>query len=210
MLFIQVSIITENRVFFKSLSSCTKPVKMVLFNFMVMEMEEYNNINKNQAAGQIELLKQDLFRQKESISSVKELIKQEIDRDFPVDLWALSERELDNEMGERLSFLNDDIDTRPDSSSISSHRKIIGKPIVLIKRLFMRLTRFYTNALMEKQRRFNEQAVAFHLASFIRFRQIEQRLSGIEEKIKSIEENKELLMEQLETIKHDHSESHPH
>ena len=77
---------------------------------------------------EINRLKEEIYRQKDKIIDIKELVKSEIDRDFGVDLWELSEKELDNEMGTRLSFLNDDIDPRPDSKSITSHRRILGKP----------------------------------------------------------------------------------
>jgi len=155
----------------------------------------------NQQLKEIDRLEEELFRQKESISNLKELIKEEIDREFPVDLWALSERELDNEMGNRLTFLNDDIDTRPDTQSITSHRGFIGKFIVRFKRLVMKSTAFYTNAIMEKQRCFNDQLVAFHLASFIRFRHNEQKIKAIEEKLNTLVEDQELLLEQLNILK---------
>lgn len=152
-------------------------------------------------AKDINRLKEDLYRQKERAANIEALVKKEIDRDFPTDLWELSEKELDAEMGDRLSFLNDDIDPRPDPKSITSHRKILGKPIVLLKRLIMKIAGVYTNSLLEKQRRFNEQSVAFHLASFIRFRNNEKNLKIIEEKLKSLEEDREMLREQLDEIR---------
>lgn len=157
--------------------------------------------DKQRIANEINRLKEELSRQKEKITDIKELVKHDIDRDFSIDLWELSEKELDSEMGNRLSFLNDDIDTRPDPGIITSHRRILGKPIVLIKRLFMKLTGFYTNTLLEKQRRFNEQVVAFQLASFIRSRHNEKRIKEIEEKIKTVEEDQEMLQEQLDTLR---------
>jgi hypothetical protein len=150
---------------------------------------------------EINRLKEEIFRQKDKVSDIKELVNEEIDRDFPVDFWELCERELDNEMGNRLSFLNDDIDTRPDAQSISSHRRILGKPIVFIKRLVMKIAGFYTNTVLEKQRSFNEQLVAFHLASFIRFRHNEQKIKEILEKLKALEEDQELILEELAQLK---------
>ncbi len=150
---------------------------------------------------EINRLKEEIYQQKEKVSDIKELITGEIDRDFPIDFWELSERELDNEMGNRLSFLNDDIDTRPDAQSITSHRRILGKPIVLIKRLVMKIAGFYTNTILEKQRSFNEQLVAFHLASFIRFRHNERKIKEILEKLKALEEDQEMMLEELAQLK---------
>jgi len=150
---------------------------------------------------ELDRLKEEIYRQKEKAADLKELVKEEIRRDFPVDFWELSERELDSEMGSRLSFLNDDIDTRPDARSITSHRRILGKPIVLIKRLVLKIAGFYTNTILEKQRSFNEQLVAFHLASFIRFRHNERKIKEILEKLKALEEDQELILDRLTQLK---------
>jgi len=151
-------------------------------------------------ADEIKRLKEEISRQKETIADIGTLVKRDIDRDFPLDFWELSEKELDAEMGDRLTFLNDDIDPRPDPGSITSHRKILGKPIILFKRLVMKIAGVYTNTLLEKQRRFNEQLVAFHLASFIRFRGNEKKIREIEEKIKTVEEDREFLLERLDKL----------
>ena len=160
-----------------------------------MEYRMDENIAKD-----INRLKENLYRQKEQAANVEALIKKEIDREFPMNLWDLSEKELDAEMGDRLTFLNNDIDPRPDLKSITSHRKILGKPIVLLKRLIMKIAGVYTNSLLEKQRRFNDQLVAFHLASFIRFRNNEKNLKFIDEKLKNLEEDREMLREQLDNF----------
>jgi len=152
---------------------------------------------------EIDGLKQEIYRQKEQVHGIDELLKDRIDKDFPVDLWELSERELDNEMGNRLSFLNDDIDTRPDVHSISSHRRWLGKPIVWFKRLIMKITGFYTNSLLEKQRQFNAQTVMFHLAAFIRSRRNEREIKELEDKLKTLEEDYEFVCEELQRLKNE-------
>jgi hypothetical protein len=155
---------------------------------------------KEKKAVQLKNLKEEFFRMKEEIDSIKELVKAEIDGDYHVDPWELSPRELDNQMGGSLSFLNDDIDTRPDPAAITSHRKILGKPIVFVKRVIMKLAAAYTNSILEKQRRFNDRLVAFHLASFVRFKQNEKKLHEIEERLKDFEDNQELMLDELRNI----------
>ncbi|MCU0288655.1 MAG: hypothetical protein MUF15_19960 [Acidobacteria bacterium] len=159
--------------------------------------------NKQNLANEINRLKEEIFIRKETLSSIAELIKKEIDRDFRIDLWELSDKELDHEMACRLTFLNDDIDPRPNPAAITSHRKILGKPIVFIKRLIIKIAGAYANALLEKQRRFNEQLVNFHLASFIRFRRNETKISEIETKLKSFAEDHEMLLDELEKLKNE-------
>jgi len=52
--------------------------------------------------------------------------------------------------------------------------------IVFLKKLLLKALRPYTNSLFVRQNRFNEQLVAFHLASFIRLRRMEERLRQLE------------------------------
>ncbi|HLP59739.1 MAG TPA: hypothetical protein VK186_12945 [Candidatus Deferrimicrobium sp.] len=162
-----------------------------------------NMDNKQNMANHIDRLKDEIFQQKEKLSSIEELVKSQIDRDFHTNFWELSAKELDHEMGNRLSFLNDDIDPRPDPASITSHRKILGKPIVFIKRMIIKIAGAYANALLEKQRRFNEQLVNFHLASFIRFRNNEKNMAEIEAKLKTFAEDQEMLLDELEKLKNE-------
>lgn len=178
---------------------CLKYKKMLPFPLMDINMDN----DKQNIADPIDRLKKEIFQQKEKLSSIEELVKTQIDRDFHTNLWELSEKELDNEMGNRLSFLNDDIDPRPDPAAITSHRKILGKPIVFIKRIIIKIAGTFASALLEKQRRFNEQLVNFHLASFIRFRQNEKKLAEIQEKLKTFAEDQEMLLEELEKLKND-------
>jgi hypothetical protein len=123
---------------------------------------------------------------KDAAASLEELAGQPIQHHFPVDLWQLSDSELDGEMGKRLSLLNDDIDCRP-TQDITSHRRFIGPAVVLFKKLLFKLMRPYTNTLFVRQNHFNEQLVAFHLASFIRFRLLEERTRSLEQQVDEIQ-----------------------
>ena len=119
------------------------------------------------------------YRSAKDAASLEELAGGPLQHHFPIDLWSLSDSELDNEMGKRLTFLNDDIDCRP-TAAIASHRRFLGPAIVFGKRLLLKLLRPYTNLLFVRQNRFNEGLVAFHLASFIRLRRLEERLKRLE------------------------------
>ncbi|MBE0665386.1 MAG: hypothetical protein E4H23_07240 [Chrysiogenales bacterium] len=136
---------------------------------------------------EIAKLKKYFLGRKDSLSGLEELAGAPIQHHFPVDLWQLSDSELDGEMGKRLSFLNDDIDCRP-TPDITSHRRFIGPAIVLFKKIIFKLLRPYTNTLFIRQNRFNDQLVAFHLASFIRFRRLEERMRKLEHREMEISE----------------------
>ncbi len=136
-----------------------------------------------QIVKELDRLKEELAQKREKIQQIEQLVKRPIDREFSLDLWQLSPRELDAEMGDRLTALNDSIDPRPTRDSITSHRRLLGKPIVLAKKISMRLMQPAIDTILEKQRLFNEQAVVFHLATFIRLRQNEQTLKEIEDSL---------------------------
>ncbi len=136
---------------------------------------------------ELDRLKEELALKRESIRDIEQLVKRPIDREFELDLWQLSPRELDAEMGDRLSALNDSIDPRPTRDSITSHRRLLGKPIVMMKKMMMRLLQPAIDTMLEKQRQFNQQAVAFHLASFIRMRQNEQTIKELEETLAELD-----------------------
>ena len=141
---------------------------------------EYNIVDE------IKRLKKEIHNRKDKINNIQELVNKSIDREFRTNLWELSERELDFEMGNLLSFMNEDIDPRPDKKVITSHRKIIGRFIVIIKKALIKILNLYTNTILEKQRRFNEKIVYFQLASYIRFKEVEKKILDVEEKIKEI------------------------
>lgn len=147
----------------------------------------------------IGLLKEELIRQKEQVKEIKDLIGKEIETHYKVDLWELSEKELDQEMGKLLTSLNEDIDCLS-PQKITSHRKIIGSFIVLAKKIITRITRLVLEAYLERQRRFNENAVRFQLASFIRLRRMEQKLEGIEKIVTEMEEQQDTLLDAIRSL----------
>ena len=153
-----------------------------------------------QLTNEIQRLKAKLEKQRERIGSVKELVNEEIDRDFPLNLEELSGKELECEMGIYLSRLDEESDPRPDPWAFTSHRKIIGKAIVFLKRLMFKITSVYSNTLLERQNRFNHRSASLHHSFFIRFRQKEKRILRIEEKLEDLEEHEVLLADKLESM----------
>jgi hypothetical protein len=140
---------------------------------------------------EIAKLKEIYFRRK-TAAAFKELIGVPIEHHYPINLWELADSELDQEMGRRLSFLNEDIDCHP-TPDITSHRRFIGPAIVLCKKIFFKILRPYTNTLFVRQNRFNEQLVSLHLATFIRFRRLEDKIKQLNSQIQEIKEQQQEL-----------------
>jgi len=151
------------------------------------------------ARNEIAALKERLRADRDAAATLDELAGAPIQHHYPIDLWSISDSELDNEMGKRLSFLNEDIDCRP-IVEITSHRRFIGPLIVFFKKLILKAMRPYTNSIFVRQNRFNEQLVAFHLASFIRFRRLEERAKRLE---KLAGETLECGEEEAHAVRHD-------
>ncbi len=145
-----------------------------------------------QIKDEIARLKEYYQARKTAAGSLEELAGEPIQHHFPVDLWSLSDSELDGEMGKRLGFLNEDIDCRP-GADIASHRRFLGPLVVLCKKIVFKILRPYTNTLFVRQNRFNEQLVAFHLASFIRLRRLEEKVRGLEHQARENKERAEEL-----------------
>ena len=150
----------------------------------------------------IQRLKKELYRKKEEIRDLKRLVNKEIDREFQADLGELSERELETYIGECFSSMKRNIDTKPDEKPITSHRKIIGKPIILIKQILSRITGVYsyTNLILDKRTEFNRQSIALHQALLISFRKNRERIRQIEEKISDYEENLIIIMNKIKDL----------
>jgi hypothetical protein len=141
-------------------------------------------------------LKEVYRQERESAVALEQLVHGPIDIPVKTDLWELSDQELDQEMGRRLSCLNDDIDCRP-QGPLSSHRRFIGPFIVRVKKALRRALSPYTNMLFLRQNGFNADLVAFHLAAFIRFRRLEKRMEELEEQSRELPDGRNTTGEGL-------------
>ncbi len=158
-----------------------------------------NNGQEAEIKQKLGLLKEELILQKEQVKEIKDLIKKEIETHYKVDLWELSPKELDQEMGNLLSLLNEDINCLI-VPEVASRRKRLGIYIGFMKRVIKRIIRPILELYLEKQSRFNEGAVRFQLASFIRFRRMEQKLEGIERMLTEIEEQQNALLDAIKSL----------
>jgi hypothetical protein len=150
---------------------------------------------------EIERLKRELEEKKREIRSLKELVHGDIDRDFPCDIGELSERELEDYFRGSFAPLHEVADPRPDPKSIRSHRKIIGRPIVFLKRAFLKMTGFYVHLLLDDQTRFNQRSAALAQALVVRVKRYRDRLELVEDKVGAFEENLVILKGRLDDLR---------
>ncbi len=124
---------------------------------------------------EIERLKQALSRELADIEDIEALAGESIQ----VELWGLNEKSLEKAMWD--SFLQ--LERGKDSlapEKITSHRKIIGAPIVLYKKILGALLRPYTRTILSRQNRFNAELIQFQLASLLRLEKMRKRLDSVE------------------------------
>jgi len=146
-------------------------------------------------------LKEELAKKREEVQDIANLIHEGIDRHFQINSTELSERELEAFLGEKLAMGKQYIDIEPDPGALRSHRKILGRPILFFKRMFMKMIRFYSQQITSKQTQFNENAAALLEAIVSYSRRNRQELLDIQEKIGRLEETAVLLLASLKDLK---------
>ncbi len=150
---------------------------------------------------EIESLRRELEEKKRQIRGLEKLVRGAIDRDFPLEVGEFSERELEDYFRDAVSPLKQVLDPRPGPKSVRSHRKIIGAPIVFLKRLFLRLSGFYTHLLLDEQVQFNRRSAELTEALVTRVRHYRERLEQAEEKVAAFEESLVILKNKLEDLR---------
>lgn len=138
---------------------------------------------------EIQEIKTKIRQEKEKITDIKQLSLKEIDREFQPSVWELSEKELEIFIVEYLSDLTQNLDTRPDKKSITSHRKVVGKMIVWLKRILFKMGAAYSNVLLDKQVQFNQKVVELLQGFFLRQTELEKKISKLEKRVRDCEEN---------------------
>jgi len=150
---------------------------------------------------ELESLRRELEEKKKEIKSLEKLVRGAIDRDFPVEVGEFSERELEDYFRDAVSPLKQVIDPRPGPRSVRSHRKIIGAPIVFFKRIFLRLSGFYTHLLLDEQAKFNRRSAEITEALVTRLKHYRDRLERAEAKVDDFEESLVILKNKVDDLR---------
>jgi hypothetical protein len=142
-------------------------------------------------------LKRALEREIKGLTDLEILAPEDIDRIFHTDLWSLSSRELEAVISRSLTLLNETTDVAPKIEAISSHRGLVGAPIVAVKKLLFILLRPFTDTLLADQKTFNGQVVQTQLAQLVLQTRLREELATAAEKLRSLEEDSAILQERL-------------
>lgn len=145
-------------------------------------------------------IKGELYMKKEKIRDIGALADKEIDRDPVSNFTDFSERELESRLEEHISFLNEYVDPLPDRMSITSHRKIIGKPIVWIKRIFFKIAGIYFTHVLEKQKIFNQKCVDSYQILNLHQKKYREKIGSVGERIAECEVLLEVVLKKIEEL----------
>ncbi len=151
-------------------------------------------------AKEMERLKKEIYQKKEEIRDIKKLVHQEIDREFPPNLEDFSERELETRMEEQLSFLDKSVNPMPDKMSLSSHRKIAGRPIIWLKRILLKFTHAYISLILGKQKIFNQKCVALYQTLIFHQKKNRKKITLIEERVSECEVHLDVISRELKEL----------
>ena len=145
-------------------------------------------------------LKRALEREIEGLTDLELLAPEDIDRIFNTDLWSLSARELEAVISRSLTLLNETTDVAPKIEAITSHRGLIGAPVVAVKKLLFRLLRPFTDTLLADQKMFNGRLVQTQLAQFALQARLREEITAAVKRLRSLEEDSVILREQMERL----------
>ena len=153
-------------------------------------------------AKEIQRLKEEVSKKKDEIRDIKRLINKEIDREFFTEVWELSEREYSTFVREYKPPKAKFPDLKMDAKSITTHRKIIGWPIVFFKRILFKMLSPYINKSFDKQMSINRQIEASYHALYEallrRFMQDNEKIRELKGRIENCEETLSIILKKLD------------
>ena len=137
-------------------------------------------------------LKERLNEEKKGIQDIDKLVKNKIERDAGI--WEYSFDELEQELFERFSFLEEKSDCLT-FEDISSPRKGIGWIVTFTKKVIRKITNPYSRMILSKQYKFNKELIPIHLASILSLQKIKDRLNELEDVSRKILDIQEEILE---------------
>jgi hypothetical protein len=159
-----------------------------------------NKIPMNEDIKQdIARVKEKLEKERDKVKDIRELIKREIDREYPLDFNELSETELDQEMGKRVIFLNENLNII-NKINQKTGNKLLKLLLFIPYSIQLMVTKPVT--IMKNYLQLN------HIL-LVRLKKMNERLDQIEDQLKDIEGNQELLLLSQEKKSHGRHSRNP-
>ena len=143
-----------------------------------------NHGNMNETIDQeVKRLKEDLLRRKEEVGDLRSLVAREIDREFESDAMDLTEREIEPFLEKTMAAVREDFALKPEPQTLTSHRRILGRPVLYFKRIFMNWSDLYTKRILDKQNRTNRNFFDLFKVLVLRSRWSREKLKELDERL---------------------------
>jgi len=149
---------------------------------------------------EIRRLKNDLMKQKEDVEDIQALVNREIDREFQTEALDLAERDLEPFVEKSLTDIKENLVLKVESSTLKSHRKIFGRPVLFLKRTFMTWADIYFKMILDKQNRYNRNSFDLLKVVLLRSRWSKEKLKDLEERLAEYEESLVVMINKVEDL----------
>jgi len=143
---------------------------------------------------EVKRLKEALLRRKEEVGDLRKLVNKEIDREFEPDAIDLTERELEPFIEKALAAIKEDLVVKAEPQTLTSHRRLFGRPVLYFKRIFMNWADLYTRMILDKQNRTNRRFFDLLKVLVLRSRWSREKLKELEERLGKCEESLVVLI----------------
>lgn len=135
---------------------------------------------------QIQKIKTALAEKREAIQDVEALSGEKIEGE----LWGLSEKALEKAAWDSFFFLEKNKDCL-EEGPITSRRRLVGRVIILGKKVWRALMRPYAKMILERQSRFDRELVQFQLANLLRMEKMKEKLEALAAKAPPVTQEKQ-------------------
>ncbi|HUU38873.1 MAG TPA: hypothetical protein VMW46_11815 [Candidatus Desulfaltia sp.] len=149
---------------------------------------------------EIRRLKNDLLKKKGEVEDIRALANREIDREFQTEALDLAERDIEPFIEKSLSDIKENLVLKAEPSTLKSHRKILGRPVLSLKRMFMSWIDLYTGMILDKQNRYNRSSFDLLKVALLRSRWSKEKLKDLEERLGECEENLVIMINKVEDL----------
>jgi len=153
------------------------------------------------AEREIRRLKDDLLKKKGEIEDLRALVNREIDREFQTEALDLTERELEPFIEKSLRDMKDNLILKADPGTLKSHRRILGRPVLFLKRTFMTWADVYFKMTLKKQSLYNQSTFDLLKVLILRSRWSKEKLKDLEKRLAGCEESLVVVIHRLDDLR---------
>jgi hypothetical protein len=151
-------------------------------------------------AEEVKRLKAELLKKKAEVDDLRKLVNREIDREFEPEAMDLTERELEPFIEKSLAAVKENLTLKAEPQTLTSHRRIFGRPALYFKRTFMNWVDLYTKMILDKQNRYNRHSLDLLKVLVLRSRWSRDKLKDLEERLGKCEESLVVMINKAQDL----------